>query len=114
MRSFVTLIACIGCIAWVHSLDKRLLGVKPAGYTDEHQQQLPIDVIPQMATMAPIVPARQHILPQITTGITTARLHHKSSHTTKRIPIAHAVKDSLTANVAVLKHPGFLLTTLNP
>ncbi|SHM32723.1 hypothetical protein SAMN05444266_107405 [Chitinophaga jiangningensis] len=28
MRSLVALMACIGCIAWVHSCDERLLGVR--------------------------------------------------------------------------------------
>ncbi|MCW3462236.1 hypothetical protein [Chitinophaga nivalis] len=29
MRSIAAFMACIGCIAWLHSCDRRLLGVKP-------------------------------------------------------------------------------------
>lgn len=36
MRSLVALMACIGCIAWVHSCDKRLLGVHVGTQPEEN------------------------------------------------------------------------------
>lgn len=63
MRSFVALITCIGCIAWIHSCEKRLLGVRleKNNITPYYQpQQLPV------ATLPATVPA--HYISRVTTG----------------------------------------------
>ncbi|MFY0253194.1 hypothetical protein ACDQ55_04485 [Chitinophaga sp. 30R24] len=50
MRSFVALMTCISCIAWIHSCEKRLLGVTPDNKTNnvlsEGVPQLPVTVLP--------------------------------------------------------------------
>ncbi|WP_160714593.1 hypothetical protein [Chitinophaga solisilvae] len=44
MRSFVALMACISGIAWIHSCEKRLLGVKSALVMESNQPELPVDI----------------------------------------------------------------------
>lgn len=55
MRSFVALMTCIGCIAWIHSCEKRLLGVRleKKNILIDQPEQLPLAVVP-----AGIPPAR--------------------------------------------------------
>ncbi|SEW07212.1 hypothetical protein [Chitinophaga arvensicola] len=48
MRSFVALMTCVGCIAWIHSCEKRLLGVRLEKNLSpiDQPQQLPVAVLP--------------------------------------------------------------------
>ncbi|MBO9731889.1 MAG: hypothetical protein J7623_24825 [Chitinophaga sp.] len=49
MRSLVALMTCIGCIAWIHSCEKRLLGVRIEKNNIpryDQPQQLPVASLP--------------------------------------------------------------------
>lgn len=54
MRSFVALMTCIGCIAWIHSCDKRLLGVQLENDKPADQPQQPPIVVVVPADASPV------------------------------------------------------------
>ena len=56
MRSFVALMTCIGCIAWIHSCDKRLLGVQLEN-NNPANQPAPLPVVIVVPAVAAPVPA---------------------------------------------------------
>jgi|GEM_PF-1808254 len=104
MRSFVALMTCIGCIAWIHSCEKRLLGVRleKNGITPNYQpQQLPVAIIP--AT----IPA--HYISRVNDNpITPAplvALHPRNRNRVKKQSgnPEHTTLDSLLFNLAVVK-----------
>ncbi|RFS23236.1 hypothetical protein DVR12_09455 [Chitinophaga silvatica] len=71
MRSFVALMTCIGCIALIHSFDKRIVGVTTEKENSiQTIQQLPVAVFPvtipaqyiktaEKALVAPVVYAKK-------------------------------------------------------
>jgi hypothetical protein len=68
MRSFVALMTCIGCIAWIHSCDKRLLGVQLENNNTANQPApLPVViVVPAVAAPVdgiPVVSANNSLAP---------------------------------------------------
>ncbi|WP_212000602.1 hypothetical protein [Chitinophaga sp. HK235] len=109
MRSFIALMACIGCIAWVHSCDKRLLGVKVTRNTGGILQ-LPVDV--------PAIASNQEAPQKI---LATASRPAPAVHTAPSKPTIakkrhHAVPpaDSLWNGLVASKHSNFLLNNLIP
>lgn len=98
MRSFVALMTCIGCIAWIHSCEKRLLGVrieKNSITPNDQLIQLPVAVLPAN------LPA--HYISQVTDNITPV-LRPKSKPRMKKQPaISSKTTDSLLFNLAVVK-----------
>lgn len=58
MRSFIAFMACAGCIAWIHSCDKRLLGVNPSRPAYGPEVVADQENIPQNSVWTTILPAR--------------------------------------------------------
>ena len=102
MRSFVALMTCIGCIAWIHSCEKRLLGVRLErnSITPDYQpQQLPVAILP--AT----VPAHyiSRVSDKTITPAPLVALHPRSRAKKQSGKQEHPVTDSLLFNLAVVK-----------
>jgi hypothetical protein len=99
MRSFVALMTCIACIAWIHSCEKRLLGVrieKNSITPNDQLLQLPVAVLP--ATLPP------HYISQVMDNIPRPALRPKSKPRIKKQPgITRKTTDSLLFNLAVVK-----------
>jgi len=99
MRSFVALMACIGCIAWIHSCEKRLLGVRieKNGITPDDQLfELPVAVLPAR------LPA--HYISQVMDNIPAPAPRPKSkTRIKKQSGITSKTTDSLLFNLAVVK-----------
>ncbi|HVI48507.1 MAG TPA: hypothetical protein VM802_26805 [Chitinophaga sp.] len=117
MRSFATLLACIGCIAWAHSYDYRLLGVKSA-VNAENPAQLPVDVAtvpaPSLNTSAPTVIQPLQVTPEIKSKMPAiASSRNRGKHVRKAKP-HRLLGDSLLNNIAVVRRSGLLLENLNP
>ncbi|PSL49114.1 hypothetical protein CLV51_101444 [Chitinophaga niastensis] len=117
MRSFVALMACIGCIAWVHSCDKRLLGVSlEKTNVSDQAQQLPMAIIPVAA--APVdnislVKATISGTPTSTTLPQVVAIHAKNRSQSKK-ESRHAAKDSLMFDMAVVRGQYSILNSLTP
>lgn len=110
MRSFVALLACIGCIAWVHSCDKRLLGVKAAAMSGD-SQQLPVDLpsfssIPVAAPVKTVMAVAQPepAVHKVAARVVTSKKHHSSA----------AQADSLWNSLVLGKRAAFLMNNLTP
>lgn len=110
MRSFVALLACIGCIAWVHSCDKRLLGVKvPVSSGEGHQ--LPVD-IPSFSSIPVAAPQKvvaatirqEPAVHKVVVRPAVARKHNTA--------IVQA--DSLWNSLVLGKRAAFLMNNLTP
>lgn len=101
MRSLVALMACIGCIAWIHSCEKRLLGVrieKNSIIPNDQLLELPVAVLPAN------LPA--HYISQVTDNNVPSRpaLHYKSKPRLKKQPgTTSKTVDSMLFNLAVVK-----------
>ncbi|MGO4294091.1 hypothetical protein [Chitinophaga sp. RAB17] len=100
MRSFVALMTCIGCIAWIHSCEKRLLGVrieKNSLTPDNQLQQLPVAILPDN------IPA--HYISQVTSAPMSSPVVRPRNklRTKKQTGIANKTTDSLLFNLAVVK-----------
>jgi hypothetical protein len=99
MRSFVALMACIGCIAWIHSCEKRLLGVRIEKNSITPKDQLldlPVAVLPAN------LPA--HYISQVTDNIPSPAVRVRNKTRTKKQPgIISKTTDSLLFNLAVVK-----------
>ncbi|HEY9259869.1 hypothetical protein [Chitinophaga sp.] len=101
MRSFVALMTCIGCIAWIHSCEKRLLGVRI-----EKNNITPNDQLwePSVAVFPANLQARYISQIQVMDNIPAAVIRPKSKPRTKKQPgITHKTTDSLLFNLAVVK-----------
>ncbi|CAL1520925.1 hypothetical protein [Chitinophaga sp. MM2321] len=117
MRSFVALIVCIACIAWVHSFDKRLLGVNSDASFGENQQQLPVDVVPAAVAFVPASALQQNMTPATVTNImipVVAVTRSKTTRLKKKRSGFIPVKDSSRYDFVVVKRPGLLMSTLTP
>lgn len=101
MRSFVALMTCIGCIAWIHSCEKRLLGVRLENNNTpiDQPQQLPVAVLPAA------IPASYISLVSTAPRVLSGPVSHNRSRprakkqSGKRYPGA----DSLLFNQALVK-----------
>lgn len=112
MRSFVALMACIGCIAWVHSCDKRLLGVKINSSSDR-DLQLPVDV-PSIADHQPVVIPIPVYTAAVKVTAPATRVNPATGRFIKRSRNITIVTDSLLNEMAITKRPGLLMNTLTP
>lgn len=109
MRSFVALLACIGCIAWVHSCDKRLLGVTVPVVSGEGQ--LPVDM-PSFSNIPVVAPQK----------VATATIRRVSA--VHKAPVRPAVSrkhhaaivqaDSLWNSLVLGKRAALLANNLTP
>ncbi|MBC9910754.1 hypothetical protein [Chitinophaga varians] len=109
MRSFVALLACIGCIAWVHSCDKRLLGVTVPVVSGEGQ--LPVD-LPSFGSIPVAVPQKV-----VTTTIRQVSAVHKAPvrpAVTRKHHAAIVQADSLWNSLVLGKRAAFLMNSLTP
>jgi hypothetical protein len=112
MRSFVALMACIGCIAWVHSCEKRLLGVRlEKNNISDPVQQVPLAINPMVVTpvddISLITATNTITLPKVATIHTKGRsLSKKESN--------HTAKESVMFDVAVVRGQYSLLNSLTP
>lgn len=106
MRSFVALMTCIGCIAWIHSCEKRLLGVRIEKNNIPRYdlpQQLPVAILPQ------------NIPPHYISGIgsntiaTTAYVSHSRTKRPKKQASRKA--ESSLLNLAWAKNPHTIYNT---
>ena len=109
MRSLVALMACIGCIAWIHSCEKRLLGVRieKNGITpDDQLLQLPVAVVPAG------LPA--HYISQVVDNIPAPVLRPKSKIRIKKQSGITKTTDSLLFNLAMVKGKYSIYNTTTP
>lgn len=99
MRSFVALMTCIGCIAWIHSCEKRLLGVrieKNSITPNDQLLQLPVAILPAN------LPA--HYISQVTGNTSTPAVRPKNKpRAKKQTGIASKAADSLLFNLALVR-----------
>ena len=100
MRSFVALMTCIGCIAWIHSCDKRLLGVQLENdKVADQPQQLPIVVIAPAA-----VPV--YDIPVVSTSVTFAPVvRNKNKGRSRKQVISSLSTTPLRFNLALVRGP---------
>lgn len=110
MRSFVALLACIGCIAWVHSCDKRLLGVKVSGVSGE-DRQLPVDV-PAFSNIPVVAP--QKVVTAPVQRMTTVHKPAARPAIAKKHYAAVIQADSLWNSLVLGKRAAFLMNNLTP
>lgn len=101
MRSFVALMTCIGCIALIHSFDKRIVGVKTQAVTPVKtlQPQLPVAVFPVTIPAQEMKTEKAQVVP--------ATYSKKVSAISKR-KIARIKKDSLHENLAFIRYHNLL------
>ncbi|NML35999.1 hypothetical protein HHL17_02205 [Chitinophaga sp. G-6-1-13] len=109
MRSFVALLACIGCIAWVHSCDNRLLGVKVPAVSGEGQ--LPVDM-PSFSRIPIAAPQKV-----VSTTIRQVSAVHKPTlrpAVARKHSAAIVQADSLWNSLVIGKRATFLMSNLTP
>ncbi|MGN7822034.1 hypothetical protein ACTJJB_18020 [Chitinophaga sp. 22536] len=109
MRSFVALLACIGCIAWVHSCDKRLLGVKASAISAEGQ--LPVDM-PSFSSIPVAVP--QKVIPATIRQVSAVHKPMVKPAVAKKHHTAVVQADSLWNSLVIGKRAAFLMNNLTP
>lgn len=94
MRSLVALMTCIGCIALIHSFDKRILGVKA-------EKEFPTQTIDQLpVAVYPVAVPTQYIKKTEKTLVSPVIYANKANITAAKKRIARSKRDSLTDNFA--------------
>ncbi|SEB05128.1 hypothetical protein SAMN05660909_04986 [Chitinophaga terrae (ex Kim and Jung 2007)] len=102
MRSFVALMTCIGCIALIHSSDKRILGVKVEKEAPSQMtEQLPVALVFPVA-----VPAKNHR--RSGKPLVTPVVYANRASITARKKVYRSKKDSLTNNFAQIRQTTLL------
>ena len=102
MRSFVALMTCIGCIALIHSFDKRIVGVKTQEVTPVKtlQPPLPVAVFPVTIPVQEMKTEKAQVVP--------AAVYTKKVSTISKRKIAKIQKDSLHENLAFIRYHNLL------
>ncbi|WP_142684704.1 hypothetical protein [Chitinophaga polysaccharea] len=113
MRSFVALMTCIGCIAWIHSCEKRLLGVRleKKNILIDQPEQLPLAVVP-----AGIPPARyiSQVIPASNTKVVPANRNRNRLKVKKQVPNNNGAIDSLLFNQVFVRGKYTIYSNPNP
>jgi hypothetical protein len=116
MRSFVALMTCIGCIAWIHSCEKRLLGVRleKNNLLIDQPEQLPIAVAPPAG-----IPAARYIsqvVPASNSNTTLAPVNHNRSRPKVKKQTGNNSKaiDSLLFNQVFVRGKYTIYNNQNP
>ncbi|MBV8254500.1 MAG: hypothetical protein JO154_18005 [Chitinophaga sp.] len=115
MRSFVALMACIACIAWVHSCEKRLLsihiGIQPQSLSNLTVDAGTADQLPVVAADDHAITAQEPFQTQPKKLAANLKLNTKPTFIKKAVNISTA--DSSFFNAMVIKqlsHNGAILT----
>ncbi|MEZ2441430.1 hypothetical protein AB6805_06895 [Chitinophaga sp. RCC_12] len=112
MRSFVALMTCIGCIAWIHSCEKRLLGVRleKNNLLIDQPEQLPVAVAPTS------IPAARYISQVIpaTNTITVPVSHNRRRVKAKKQAGNSMAIDSLLLNQVFVRGKYTIYNNQNP
>ncbi|NIG52236.1 hypothetical protein [Chitinophaga sp. Cy-1792] len=118
MRSIVGLMACIGCIAWVHSCEKRILGVQIGR---PYEQSIPTLVTPgySVENAAPVIARVNntiHPSPQISQVKKKSKPGKSNSSylSTAGQKFPHTLSDSALATMMVIKQTNPSAITLTP
>ncbi|MET3875027.1 hypothetical protein [Chitinophaga sp. OAE865] len=113
MRSFVALMTCIGCIAWIHSCEKRLLGVRleKKNILIDQPEQLPLAVVP-----AGIPPARyfSQVIPASNTKVVPVNRNRNRLKAKKQVPNNNGAIDSLLFNQVFVRGKYTIYSNPNP
>lgn len=113
MRSFVALMTCIGCIAWIHSCEKRLLGVRieKKNILIDQPEQLPLAIVP-----AGIPPARyiSQVIPAPNTAIIPVSRNRNRPKVKKQPPNNNGAVDSLLFNQVFVRGKYTIYSNQNP
>jgi transcription initiation factor TFIID subunit TAF12 len=109
MRSFVALMTCIGCIAWIHSCEKRLLGVRVENNSIIPNYQLPVAVVP------PSLPAHYISRSMDNTSRPTPLVRTRNRNRVKKQATTADYKaDALLFNLASVKGQSPIYSNINP
>lgn len=113
MRSFVALMTCIGCIAWIHSCEKRLLGVRieKNNILIDQPEQLPLAIVP-----AGIPPARYitQVIPASNTTTTPVSRNRNRPKVKKQPARNNGAIDSLLFNQVLVRGKYTIYSSPNP
>ncbi|MFX1702741.1 hypothetical protein PV783_02240 [Chitinophaga sp. CC14] len=113
MRSFVALMTCIGCIAWIHSCEKRLLGVRleKNNLLIDQPEQLPLAVapagIPAARYISQVVPASNTIAVPVSRNRSRPKAEKQTVNNSKAI-------DSLLFNQVFVRGKYTIYNNQNP
>ncbi|MEI3801572.1 MULTISPECIES: hypothetical protein [unclassified Chitinophaga] len=113
MRSFVALMTCIGCIAWIHSCEKRLLGVRleKNNLLIDQPEQLPLAVAPVSTPAAryisQVIPASNTIAVPVSRNRSRPKAKKQTVNNSKAI-------DSLLFNQVFVRGKYTIYNNQNP
>lgn len=113
MRSFVALMTCIGCIAWIHSCEKRLLGVRleKNNFLIDQPEQLPVAVAPAVTPAAKyisqVIPASNTIPVPVSHSKSRPKVKKQTGNNSKAI-------DSLLFNQVFVRGKYTIYNNQNP
>ncbi|WP_143308318.1 hypothetical protein [Chitinophaga vietnamensis] len=122
MRSFVALMACIGCIAWIHSCEKRFLGVRTdanndgalsgAPFVDNRPLEVPVVAVSnkQTGNGETAIPARYALMMKNMPAPRHTRQHLKL----RKLAISQPSEDTFILGALVCKRPNIPLSTMIP
>jgi hypothetical protein len=104
MRSFVALMTCIGCIAWIHSCEKRLLGVRleDKNLINNQAQPLPVAVTPATA-IAPALSVSLVTIPAQEASLVAAAIRRSKKRLKKRVDTENIATDSMLFTNALVR-----------
>lgn len=122
MRSFVALMACIGCIAWIHSCEKRFLGVRTdansdgtlssAPFVNNKPLEVPVVAVSDKRTgnNEAQIPAHSAVMVKNMPAARHSRQHFKL----RKLAISQPSEDTFVLGALVCKRPNILLSTILP